>query len=177
MSIQFEAGPISRFLFRDTRMAWFWLIVRVFVGYQWIEAGISKIVGGGWVGTNSGQALAGFVNGAIAKTSGAHPDVQVWYGSFLQFAVSSHPALWAHMIAYGEVLVGIALILGLFTGIAAFFGFFMNFNFLMAGAISINPILIVLQIALMLAWKTAGYLGLDRYALVFTRNKERIINL
>src|SRR5947209_19596448 len=28
--------PIARFLFADTRMAWFWLIVRVYAGWQWL---------------------------------------------------------------------------------------------------------------------------------------------
>jgi thiosulfate dehydrogenase (quinone) large subunit len=65
----------------------------------------------------------------------------------------------------GEVLIGIALIAGLFVGIAAFFGAFMNWNFMLAGSASTNPVLMVAAIFLVLAWKTAGYWGLDRYAL------------
>jgi hypothetical protein len=34
-------------------------------------------------------------------------------------------------VAYGELLIGIALIGGAFVGIAAFFGAFMNFNFML----------------------------------------------
>ena len=56
-----------------------------------------------------------------------------------------------------ELLIGIALVLGLFTGIAAFFGAFMNWKFMMAGAASSNPVLFTLAIGLMLAWKVAGY--------------------
>ncbi len=69
------------------------------------------------------------------------------------------------MVAWGELLVGIALILGAFTGIAAFFGAFMNMNFLLAGAVSTNPILLLGQLFLILAWRVAGWLGLDRYLL------------
>jgi thiosulfate dehydrogenase [quinone] large subunit len=69
------------------------------------------------------------------------------------------------MISWGETLVGIALILGLFTGIAAFFGSFMNTNYLLAGAVSINPILFIIATWLVLAWKTAGWWGLDRWIL------------
>ena len=65
----------------------------------------------------------------------------------------------------GEVLIGVALIVGLFTGIAAFFGGFMNWNFMMAGTASTNPLLFVIAVALILAWKVAGYYGLDRYVL------------
>ena len=51
------------------------------------------------------------------------------------------------------------------TGIAAFFGAFMNMSFLLAGSSSTNPVLFTLAIGLMLAWKVAGYYGLDRYLL------------
>ena len=43
--------------------------------------------------------------------------------------------------ACGELLIGIALIVGALTGIAAFFGGFMNWNFMMAGSASANPLL------------------------------------
>ncbi len=65
----------------------------------------------------------------------------------------------------GEVLVGVALILGAFVGVAAFFGGLMNWNFMMAGTASTNPLLFLLSILLILAWKTAGWYGLDRVLL------------
>jgi len=65
----------------------------------------------------------------------------------------------------GELLVGLALILGAFVGIASFIGGFMNWNFMMAGTASINPVLFTLSILLILAWKMAGWWGLDRWLL------------
>jgi thiosulfate dehydrogenase (quinone) large subunit len=53
----------------------------------------------------------------------------------------------------------------LFTGIAAFFGGFMNASYLLAGTISSNPVLFILATLLVLAWRTAGYWGLDRWLL------------
>ena len=41
----------------------------------------------------------------------------------------------------------------------------MNWSFLMAGTISTNPLLFAVTGLLILAWKTAGYYGLDRYLL------------
>ena len=76
-----------------------------------------------------------------------------------------HPVLWSYLVAFGETLVGIALIVGLFTGMAAFFGSFMNVNYLLAGTISTNPILFIIATWLVLAWKIAGWWGLDRWAL------------
>lgn len=69
------------------------------------------------------------------------------------------------LVAYGELLVGIALIVGAFVGIAAFFGAFMNWNYLMAGTVSTSPVLFTVAILLILGWKVAGYYGLDRYLL------------
>jgi thiosulfate dehydrogenase [quinone] large subunit len=42
---------------------------------------------------------------------------------------------------------------------------FMNLNYLLAGTVSINPVLFVGGIGLILAWKVAGYIGLDRFVL------------
>jgi thiosulfate dehydrogenase (quinone) large subunit len=69
----------------------------------------------------------------------------------------------AKLVAVGETMVGIALILGAFTGFAAFFGGFMNFNYLMAGTVSVNPMFLVLSVTLMLAWKVSGYIGADYF--------------
>jgi thiosulfate dehydrogenase (quinone) large subunit len=41
----------------------------------------------------------------------------------------------------------------------------MNMSFLMAGTVSTNPVLFFGGILLILAWKNAGYLGLDRVLL------------
>jgi thiosulfate dehydrogenase [quinone] large subunit len=51
------------------------------------------------------------------------------------------------------------------VGLAATGGFLLNTAFLLAGTTSTNPVLAVLGILLILAWKNAGYLGLDRFLL------------
>lgn len=157
--------PIAQTLFGNVRWAWIWLILRLYVGYEWLMAGWGKLNNPAWTGANAGAALTGFVNGALSKTGGEHPDVQGWYAAFLQSVVLPNAQLWSQLVAWGEFLVGIALILGIFTGIAAFFGSFMNVNYLMAGAVSTNPILFVIATWLVLAWKVAGWWGLDRWIL------------
>jgi thiosulfate dehydrogenase [quinone] large subunit len=158
--------PLARFLFADTRSALLWLEVRIFVGYQWITAGWHKITDPAWMST--GAALKGYWAGAIAiPAPPAHAAITFdWYRTFLQYLVDTQAYTWfAKLVAVGELLVGVALIVGLFTGIAAFFGGFMNFNFMMAGSASTNPLLFALAVLLVLAWKVAGYIGLDRFVL------------
>jgi thiosulfate dehydrogenase [quinone] large subunit len=68
-------------------------------------------------------------------------------------------------VAWGEVLVGVSLILGVLTGLAAFFGGSMNVSFLLAGSVSSNAVLFVLATWLVLAWRVAGWYGADRWLL------------
>ena len=75
----------------------------------------------------------------MSQTGGAHANVQGWYAWFLQNIVLPNASVWSFVVAVGETLVGIALILGIFTGIAAFFGSFMNMSYLLAGSVSTNP--------------------------------------
>lgn len=162
---QVPEPPIARFLFADTRFAWFWLIVRVYVGWEWLSAGLGKLGSPAWTGASSGAAITGFVNGALQRAGGEHPDVPGWYAAFLENLVLPNASLFAHIVTYGEILVGIGLIVGALTGIAAFFGSIMNVNFLLAGTVSMNPILFILATWLVLAWRVAGWWGLDRWLL------------
>lgn len=161
--ISMDDPPVARFLFSDVRFSWFWLILRLYTGYEWLTAGYEKVINPAWVGANAGTALSGFVNNALKQTTGAHPNVQNWYATFLQNVVLPAAPVWSVIVSFGELLVGIALILGIFTGVAAFFGGFMNVNYLLAGAVSTNPFLFVFATWLVLAWKTAGWLGLDHW--------------
>lgn len=164
-----EQAGLSHFLTRDKASAVLWLIVRLYLGYEFLMAGWEKIGNPAWFGSHGGAALNGFVQGALSKTGGAHPDVQMWYANFLQHAVLSNLTVWSNAVAVGELLIGLGLIVGLVTGIAAFFAFFMSMNFMLAGTVSMNPILILLALGLMLSWRIAGYWGLDRYALRFLK--------
>lgn len=160
-----EDSPFTRSLFGDVRWSWLWLVIRLYVGWQWFQAGLGKIGNPAWTGNNAGAAISGFVSGALAQTGGDHPNVQGWYAGFLQTFVQPYPAFWGYLVSWGELLVGIALLLGIFSGIAAFFGAFMNMNYLLAGTVSTNPILFMGALFLILAWKTAGWWGLDRWVL------------
>ena len=84
---------------------------------------------------------------------------------FLTSFVAPYPVFWSYLITFGELAVGLGLLVGCLTGIAAFFGLVMNFNYLLAGAVSTNPILGFLALMLILAWRIAGYYGVDRYLL------------
>ncbi len=164
-AVEIPEPPLSKLLFGDSRLGWLWFVARVYVGYQWLSAGWEKVTGSGWIGTGAGGPLKGFLAGAIAQQGGPHPNVASWYAWFLANIVASHAGIFANIVALGEVAAGAGLILGAFTGIAAFAGAFMNLNYLFAGAVSTNPILLAIELFLILAWRNAGWLGLDRWLL------------
>src|SRR5205814_8124704 len=90
----------------------------------------------------------------------------VWYLHFLQALVDHHTQGWcAPLIAWGECLVGLALILGALTAVAAGAGALLNLNYMLAGSASLNPVLFLGALLLILAWRAAGYVGLDRWLL------------
>jgi thiosulfate dehydrogenase [quinone] large subunit len=167
-SVTMSDPPVADALFNNTKLAWLWLIVRVYVGYEWFTAGLEKVQSAAWM--QGGSALKGYWTSAIAVPAApARPAITYgWYRSFIEFLLNHQAYVWfGKLVSVGELLVGVALILGIFVGFAAFFGGLMNFNYMLAGSASTNPVLFILAILLMLAWKTAGYWGVDRFLLRF----------
>jgi len=132
------------------------------VGREWLTAGEEKLRGD-W----GPDSLAGYWKNAIAIPEQGRPEITyAWYRDFLQYMLDHNWQSWfASVIAWGEFLVGIGIIVGALVGIAAFFGTLMNFSFQLAGSASSNPVLFGLSVFLILAWKVAGWWGLDRYLL------------
>lgn len=152
-------------LLNDERASVFWFILRVWLGSQWIIAAFEKV--GNPVWTQTGEALKNFWSANLVIPDTGRPPIAFgWYRSFIQMLLDAEAYTWfAKLVAYGELLVGIALVLGAFTGFAAFFGAFMNWNYMMAGSASSNPVLFLVALGLIMAWKVAGYIGADYFLL------------
>jgi thiosulfate dehydrogenase [quinone] large subunit len=165
--VHVEDPPLAKMLFASTQAAWFWLVVRLYVGYEWFQAGLHKVEDPAW-GFGNGSAILAYWQRAVAiPAAPARPAITYdWFRSFLQFLIDNGAHTWmGGLVAYGELLVGVGLIVGGLTGVAAFFGALMNMNFMLAGSASTNPLLFFLAVGLMLAWKVAGYYGADRFLL------------
>jgi thiosulfate dehydrogenase (quinone) large subunit len=164
-TVDVEGPAFARYLFSNTRAGLFWLPIRIFLGFEWLVAGWDKLSGKGWI--DGGASLLGYWKGAVAiPTTGKAAITFDWYRSFLQFLIDHNAqGLFGWLIALGEAAVGIGLLVGALVGIAAFFGVVMNMSYLLAGSTSTNPIMFAFAIGVMLAWKVAGYYGLDRYLL------------
>lgn len=160
-----EDPPFAKFLFSDTRMSVVWTVIRVLIGWTWLQSALGKLSNPDWMET--GVALQGYWARAVAIPETGRPAISFdWYRSFIQGLLDSSSYVWfAKLVAIGEFMVGVALIAGAFVGIAALFAALMNWNFIMAGSASTNGLLLVGAIVLVLAWKNAGYLGADFFLL------------
>lgn len=136
-------------------------LLRIWLGYEWLMAGYEKITGVGWIGSKSGVAITGFLNGAVAKAGGEHPAVQSWYADFIKNVALPNAKIFSYVVAFGEILVGISLILGALTIVGLIAGAFMNLNYLLAGTTSTNPNMYTIAVILLFAGAYAYKIGLD----------------
>ena len=200
-AIHIEEPPFAKTVFSSTSFAWLWLVVRVWLGWEWFQAGWGKVFGGditwqvwkwgqpqysltgsaniGWIrggtvtaadGTEAvrhvGDAVAGFARAAIDSSQGPHPDVAYsWYVSFLTWVRDTASPVIGPVVAVGELVIGLLLILGAFTGILAFLGAVLNFSYVFAGSAGVNPAMILGSFVMVMAWRNAGWVGLDHWLL------------
>jgi thiosulfate dehydrogenase (quinone) large subunit len=151
-----------RLLMGNIYFALFWLPMRFFLGRDWLSHGAQKLVDPAWM--NGGEALRGFWERAVVIPETGRPAITYdWFRQLLQYMLDHGWYTWfAKLVAWGEVLVGLGLLVGALVGLSAFVGTFMNFNYMLAGSASTNPVLFGLAVFLVLASKVGGHWGLDR---------------
>jgi thiosulfate dehydrogenase [quinone] large subunit len=163
-------------LFRSRAASVLWLVARLWLGYGWLNAGYQKLWGsekaafwnGGGAGVK-GFATAG-VTGSKAGKGGASYG---WFAGFLHGFVIPNASWIAKAVTLGELVIGALLILGLFTGAAAVAGLVLNLVYMFSGSSGVNPAYAIVAVFLILAWRNAGYLGLDRLILPMIRKRFR----
>ncbi|MBE5102312.1 DoxX family protein [Priestia aryabhattai] len=141
-------------------------VLRVYLGYTWLMAGWEKI-------TDENFDSSGFIQGALAQTSGETPSVQGWWATFLEHvAIPNIQVFNTLLVPWGEFLVGIGLLVGCFTKTAIFFGLVMNFSYLFSGRTGINPQLILLSMFILVSAVNAGRYGVD--GMIMPTLKEKL---
>lgn len=96
--------------------AWFVVALRLMIGYAFLYSGATKILESGW-------SAQGYLLNAVPEASPMYGVFQ-WMGS--SALMNEFLAL---AIPWGEFLIGLAIIVGLFTRLAAFWGAFMMLMF------------------------------------------------
>lgn len=142
---------VMSFLRNNRVVAGILTLLRIYIGYRWLTAGIGKLTSGGF-------DASGFIKMAAENTA-----TPAWWQTFLETIALPNASLFSFMVQWGELLVGIALILGIFSNYAALMGIVMNLSFLFSGAGIIDAQMATLTVFIAIAGRNAGRYGLDRW--------------
>lgn len=152
-----------KFLRTNLVAAWILTALRIYIGWKWFSAGLGKLTG------DDTFSAAGFLTGAVNNETvmNTYPT----YHAFLENVALPNANVFSFLVSWGELLVGLGLILGVLTTLAAFFGIMMNFSFMFAGVVSSNPWMILITFFLLAAGYNAGRVGGDRWIIPYFREK------
>lgn len=157
---------MMKFLRENKYAAGFLLILRVYIGWQWMTAGFHKLV--------DGFNATGYLSNAVANPVMKGEEViYPTFTAFLEHFALPNVGIINFLIPVGEFLVGLGLILGALTTAAAFFGLLMNFMFLFAGTVSTNPWMVLIGGIIFMAGTNAGKFGVDYYLMPLIRKWTR----
>ena len=147
-------------------MAIGWTAVRVWLGIMWIQAGWAKLFGAENAGFlhNGGAAVSGFAaHGVPAYT---------WWGSFLHNFVVPNSGWIAILVAVSEFVIGVALVAGLFTRVAALGSLALLFTYVMSGTASVCAFYALCAIVILTMWRTSSWLGIDGLVASYRQHRK-----
>lgn len=130
-------------------------IIRIYLGYIWLSASWGKITGS--------FDATGYLKGALANAKGEHPSVLPWWAEFIEQVAIPNVSIINILVPWGELLVGVGLILGLFTSFSILMGLLMNFSYMFSGSAGQNPLMVILGFIILVAGYNAATIGLDRW--------------
>lgn len=130
-------------------------LIRIMFGIHFLIVGTPKVLG------MTGESLAGQLARSAAR------DPLPFHRDFILGFVVPHADAFSDVVAYGEIAIGISLVIGLLVRVSTVFGVFHNVNILLALAIpaggsqmGINLLFIVAQLVFL--FSAAGRsLGVD----------------
>jgi thiosulfate dehydrogenase [quinone] large subunit len=121
---------------------------------MWIEAGASKL----W-----GKESAAFIHGGsgVAGFAAHGKPAYTWWGSFLHGFVVPNANWIGILVAVAEFAIGLALVAGLFTPLAALGSLLLLFTYVMSGTASTCALYALFAIVILAMWQTASRIGVD----------------
>ncbi|AIG65601.1 DoxX family protein [Weissella tructae] len=160
------------FLRNNRTASYILLVLRVYIGFQWFTAGLSKLM------MNGGFHAEGMISGALQQGTPEQPFAYPLFQSFLKMTTDGgqDASFFNLVVPWGEMFVGLGLMFGMLTLAAAFFGLIMNFTYLLSGVVSVNPTFILIQFIILISGFNAGKIGLDYWVTPYLRSKFTFLN-
>lgn len=141
------------------------LVLRVWLGWQWFMDGLGKVTG------PKAFDASGYLHGVIAHpvTGPTGKVLYAPYNAFIQHIALPGSGFFSFLVKWGELLVGLGLLLGTLTTAAVFFALLMNFMYLFAGTVSSNPLYVFIGGLILFAGFNAGKWGGDYWVIPWIR--------
>jgi thiosulfate dehydrogenase (quinone) large subunit len=132
-----------------------WLAVRVWVGCMWVQAGWAKVFGAENPAFlhNNGAGVAGFAGHGAAAYS--------WWASVMHSFVVPNASWIAVLVAFGELAIGLGLVVGFLTRTAAVCSLLLLFTYVMSGTASVTAFYALCALIVLATWRTSTWIGLD----------------
>jgi len=148
-----------------------WTAMRVWLGVMWIQAGSAKLWGAEAAGFihNNGAGVAGFATHGTPAYS--------WWGSFLHGFVVPNAGAIGVLVAVGEFAIGVALVAGLFTRLAALGSLALLFTYVMSGTASVCAFYALIAIIILAMWRTSSWIGADGLISAYRQRHPSLFHL
>lgn len=149
-----RAGFLRRNFQQPTHLGYVALI-RIFIGVHYLVVGWPKVMG------MTGESLAAQLSRTAAR------DPLPFHREFITGFVIPNAGAFSYVVAYGEVAIGLSLLVGCLVRVSAAFGVFNNLNILLAMAIPAGGVQVPINLyfitaELVFVFSAAGRsLGLD----------------
>jgi uncharacterized membrane protein YphA (DoxX/SURF4 family) len=137
-------------------------IVRIAFGGYFLAQGVNKIQGN-WL-VSSDSLLRGFIGPALERNT-----AEGFYRPFLENVVQPNGLLFSQLVALGEVVVGLMLLVGLLTRVSCIVAVFLNLNYMLMKGLANNAgsndrMFVVCEVVFLVAgaglvWGLDGYLA------------------
>ncbi|OIJ21855.1 hypothetical protein BKP45_03945 [Anaerobacillus alkalidiazotrophicus] len=134
------------------------VFMRVLFGIGWLLAGATKITGGHWF-KEPGIFLRNYLIDALQ-----HPNTPPFYKIFIENIALETVMILNYTIPVVQIMLGLFLIVGLFTIPSTLICLFMHINFILSGNMNlISLILYTTAFSLIIFRLDAYHLSLDKY--------------
>ncbi|WP_049947449.1 DoxX family protein [Candidatus Halobonum tyrrellensis] len=148
--------------------AWFVLALRLVIGFAFLYSGLDKVLSGSF-------SAAGYLTNAAGTNGNPLEGLFLWMGQTPWFVDVVNVA-----VPFGEVAIGLGVMVGLLTRLAAFFGAFMMIlfyfgNWDIAHGVINSDFMYMLVFLSVAAFGAGRILGLDTYVEQYEVDGEPLI--
>jgi len=159
-SVLSRAAAVVRWPFTNRRAAPFWLLVRLYVAWVFVQMSVAKIGAGFLTSDPIGEMLKLVANGTIPVPLEFYRGVA---GTLVGMGVTP---LISHTMPFLELAVALSLATGVLTPLAAAGALLLNINFVLSGIglLAFDGPYMIAEILMVLAYPVVGVIGFEKLA-------------